>query len=446
MIGQKCLFLGIVALIVLVPPVTLSKNRTSKEWATSAQKSIWEVSQIFHRATIGTGGFDKEIHKNIAALSQSTAKVAGLFGVFGALFSIAMAFIPGSESPEIKLMRTEFNKLSQKVDAIASSLKETKKLIKVEAQRAAYVGHEHKILHGHSQLKICLEKLNNVACSGLKDCKRKKVLVAEGYIASMNVQENVETILKGVTDDGAFGKSLLFLIKEESECNVPKINRFMNKIVALITNGIQVSMFYDLMTKTDYNVLDGTVMADEMLRTLNSRHQSIQDECFQKFDYWMTLDVENSQEEYQPDIHVTNTNLLRTLKRKYPWIYWHVVTYNGKNGPETGPSNTPRRHLYSSSKTHNVHSFVIPSNTAEPGNLRKMTKKWKNIVKSISSDPKRGVQDIEYILKRDFTLENKIQSFAILPGNRWVFGHYNDEIKQRMLGLNDASAAKCLCV
>ena len=94
--------------------------------------------------------------------------------MFGALFSIVMAFIPGpgSESPELKLMRTEFDKLSEKVDIITRSLKVTKKLIKVEAQRAAYVRHEHKINTGYLALKTCLEKIDNVKCSDIKECKR----------------------------------------------------------------------------------------------------------------------------------------------------------------------------------------------------------------------------------------------------------------------------------
>ena len=97
--------------------------------------------------------------------------------------------------------------------------------------------------------------------------------------------------------------------------------------------------------------------------------------------------------------------------------------------------------MYSSSKSHDVHSFVIPTNIADVENLHKITKTWKNIVNSIDNDPKTGVQDIEYKLKKDFTLENMIQSFAILPGEKWILGHYKDEIKQHTLGVDDASTA-----
>ena len=429
--------LRIVVLIVIALPIALSKNKTSKEWANSAQKTVWEVSQVFHRATIGLSSFDAKASPILAQLSKHTAKVAGVFGVFGAVFSIVMAFIPGSESPELKLMKSEFGKLSQKVDTIARSLDDTKELIQIEAQRAAFIGHEQKIHHGYSQLERCLQKLDDVLCADLNECKRKKALVAEGFITSMDVQQNVEAILRGTTTDSAFGESLLDLLKDESECNVPKIILCANKVTALITKGMTVSMFYDLMTKPDYNVLDGTVLADKMLRELDNRLQYIQHQCFKEINDWMPLDIENLHEMFSSDIQHTNTKLLRVLKTKYPWIWWHVVTYKGDEDPATGPSGSIRRRFYSSSKEHKVHSFVIPTNTAKVGNSRKKRIKWTKIIQTISTDPKEGVNDIENRLNGDILLENKIQSFALLSGEDFILGHYKDNITQQTLLLND---------
>ena len=434
--------LGIAIVIYMTTPFALSRNKTSKEWATSAQKSIWEGSQIFHRATIGLGSFDNKINGGLVALSKSTAKVAGMLGVFGALFSIVMAFIPGAESPELKLMKSEFGKLSQKVDTIARSIEDAKKLIKIEAQRAVYIGHEQRIHHGYLQLERCLKKLDNVSCTDVKSCKREKTLIAEGFIKSMDVQNSVEAIFHGATTESTFGDSFLNLMKEESECNVPKINLLANKITALITKGMTVSMFHDLMTKSNYNVMDSTVLADEMLRKLESKREVIQHWCFRKINYWMPLDVENAQEHFTPDIQDTNTKLIRTLKKKYPWIWWHVVVHSGEKGPETGPSDSPRRRLHSSSETHKVHCFAIPTNAAKVENMHKKRLRWKKIVKTISTDPKKGVQDIENRVKEDLILENQIQSFAILPGVKWILGHFKDELQQHTLGgVNDVTTA-----
>ena len=402
---------------------------------------MWEISQTFHRASIGLGGFSSETNPGLVALSKRAAKIAGAFGVFGALFSIVMTFLPGSssESPELKMMRTEFDKLSEKMDEISRSLDDTKDLIKLSTQRSAFIEHERKIHNGFSQLKICLDSLANVKCTGVEPCKRKKTEIVQGYIAAMDVQLSVEMILRGVISDSAFGEQLLYLLKEKSKCNVPKINKFSNKVTALLVKGLATSLFYNQLTKVDYNVMDGTVLADNMLRLLENKRQAMQHQCIEEFKYWMPLDVENSNEHFSSDIQASNTNVLRVLKTKYTWIDWHVITYKGSNGPAAGPTGSLRSRLYSSSRTHNVHNFVIPTNTAKVRNLEEKTTKWKQVVEAIGSDHTGGSQLIENRIRVHLTLENQIQSFAILPGEQWVLGHYKNEIQQVTLGVDDVS-------
>ena len=432
----------LVTIFVLSINVAFSLNRTSKEWAGSAQKTIWEISQIFHRASIGLGGFSSETKPTLVALSKKAANIAGVFGVFGALFSILMTFIPGSqsESPELKMMRSEFDNLSRKMDEISRSLDDTKDLIKLSTQRAAFIEHESKIHTGFSQLKTCLDSLANAKCIGVKPCKRKKTEIAQRYIASMDVQLSVEMILRGVISDSAFGKQLLYLLKEESGCNIPKINLFSNKVTALLAKGLAASLFYNQLTKVDYNVMDGTVLADKMLRLLENKRQAMQHQCIEEINYWMPLDVKNSKDHFSSDIQDSNTIVLRKFKTKYPWIDWHVVTYKGSNGPLAwGPSGSLRSLLYSSSKTHYVHSFVMPTNTAEVRNLAKKKRTWKQVVEAIGSDYMGGVQLIENKIKVDFTLKNQIQSFAILPGAQWILGYYKNAFAQFTVGVDDMS-------
>ena len=434
--------LRLLTVFILSVHVASSQNKTSKEWAGSAQKTIWEISQIFQRASIGLGGFNSETQPGLVALSKKAANIAGVFGVFGALFSIVMTFLPGSESPELKMMRTEFDKLSGKMDEISRSLDDTKDLIKLSAQRSAFIEHESKIHNGFSQLKICLDALANAKCTGVEPCKRKKKEIAQGYISSLDVQLSVEMILRGVISDSAFGKQLLYLLKEKSKCNVPKINMFSDKVTALLTKGLAVSLFYNQLTKVDYNVMDGTVLADKTLTLLENKRQAMQQQCIEEIDYWMPLDVENSQDHFSSDIQASNTKVLRLFKTKYPWVDWHIVTYKGRNGPAAGPTGSLRSGLYSSSKTHNVHNFVIPTNTAEVRNIEEKTTKWKQVVEAIGSDYKKGIQFIENRMKMHFTLKNQIQSFAILPGEQWVMGHYIfNKTKQITLGVVDVSSA-----
>ena len=424
------------AICIVTVHVAWSKSSIkSKQWAVASQKTFQETYQAFDAATTALQSFNGKHATKLLNIASKTAKIAGAFGVFGALFSIVMAFIPGSESPELTLMKSEFGKLSEKVDTISRSLDDTKGLIKLDTQRAAYIEYENTIHHGFSQSNECLNKVQNATCSGQKECKRKKVLIAEGYIQSMKVQKSLEAIWRGVTSSSTFGSSLLDLLKDESKCNVPKIDLFANKVTALITKGMSVSIFHDLLTKTDYNILDSTVVGDRMLRTLESRRQAIQQSCFANIGYWMPLDIRNSKDLFSSDIHETNTKLLQILKTKYPWIYWNVLTYKGETEPVTGPSNSPGRLLFSSSKSVNVHSFVIPTNKAKVENLQDKIAQWKNIIQIVDTDWQKSAQNIENRVKIDLTLKNQIQSFAILPGDQAVLGHYGDEMKQQTLGV-----------
>ena len=354
-----------------------------------------------------------------------------MFGVAGALFSIAMAFIPGGDSPELKFMKSEFGKMSEKVDTIARSLDETKDLIKLATQKAAYIQYHQKIHHGYSQMEACLKKLGDVACTGRKECRRKKILIAEGYVTSMNVLQSIEAILRGTTTDSAFGTSLLDLLKEHSKCNVPKINLFTNKVIAIVTKGMTVSTFYDLLTKTDYNVLDGSVHANEMLYELESKRQEIQDSCFQNIGHWIRRDVINVHEKFTSDIQITNTNILKLLKTKYPWIHWHVFTYKDEKEPVIGAAKgTVRRFLYSSSKKHKVHVVVIPTADANVDDFDDKINRWVYLMRYIyvGGDVNKELENIENRIERDPELSGQVQSIAILPGHYWVWGYYQTEI------------------
>ena len=423
-----------------------SKNKTSKDWAVSAQNTIWETSQVFQLATMELNTFNEKTSPKLSSFHKITGMLDGAFGAFGALFSIIMAFIPGGDSPEFILMKSEFGKLSQAVDTISRSLDDTKDLIKIATQKAAFVGHEQKIHYGYSQMEACLKKLENVSCTDLQDCKRKKILVAEDYISSMDVRQNIDAILRGVISDSAFGTSLLALLQEDSNCNLPKINLFTNKVHGLIFKAISASMFHDLLRENDYNILDDTVVANTMFQSLESNRQAIQDSCFSNFGYWVRNDVNNAHNDFSSDIQNTSTILLRNLKRKYPWIHWHVFVFHGEKNPVAGPSNSIRKRFISSSKDLKVHCFVIPTTEAHVQKMQVKINRWKEIIKgiSISGNLNDEIKKIEEQVENFAELEDQIQSFAILPGDRWILGHFKDYIKQVTLGVGDVVTANVL--
>ena len=205
-------------------------------------------------------------------------------------------------------------------------------------------------------------------------------------------------------------------------------------------------MFHDLLRKNDYNILDDTVVANKMLHSLESKRQAIQDSCFSNFGYWVRNDVNNAHDDFSSNIQNTNTKLLKKLKRKYPWIHWHVFVFHGEKKTVAGPSNSMRKRLISSSKDLKVHCFVIPTADAHVQKMQVKVNRWKEIVKgiSISGNLNDEIRKIEEQVKNVAELEDQIQSFAILPGDRWILGHFKDDIKQVTLGVGDVITANVL--
>ena len=83
--------------------------------------------------------------KGLKLLRSVSSKVSGIMGVAGTLFSIVLALLPPEESPELKFMKLQFGKLSEKIDKISGAVDDVKNLIKLHSQKAAYIQEENKI-------------------------------------------------------------------------------------------------------------------------------------------------------------------------------------------------------------------------------------------------------------------------------------------------------------
>ena len=110
--------IGILTLAFLWNYAVSSNNETKPtfnlEWAKTAQTTLFSTGLMFSMADGGLGKWNTENGKNvnIKALSKSAGRLAGVFGAVGSLIAVILSFIPGEESPELKLMKEEFGKLS----------------------------------------------------------------------------------------------------------------------------------------------------------------------------------------------------------------------------------------------------------------------------------------------------------------------------------------------
>ena len=416
-----------------------SKNKTQKEWAASFQKTIWEGSQVFHRTLIGMTHIDTKSEtapKYLKSLPKFSSKIAGTLGVIGALFSIALAFIPGvsQESSEMKYMKEEFGKLSQKIDSVAQSIDDVKDLIKLDTQKAAYIRDQNKIQYGAQQLNESLTRIGNVSCTDQQECKRKKLSIAQEYVTAMNVREHVENILQGTTNNAALSTSLLELLKEESDCNIPKMNRFINKIVSLLVQGMKTAIYHDLLTKQDYNYEKDVENLHKMLGTLEAARQTIEDSCFKSVNYYLGIDVRDSHSMFTTNTTRTNEILLYNIARKYPWINWQVITFGGNKQPVSKDNSSIYSSFLSSSKDKNIHAVVIPTLDRKVSKLHSKTNRWIKMIETTNfgEDPKAILEAIQQKADGELEFQNQIQSLAILPGSDVILGHYNNETLQQL--------------
>ena len=420
---------GIFALALLVQQASSHhlSNYSALQWAKSAESSLTNAGLMFAFVQQGVGSYNKDkIPKMVEVLSKKTARIAGMLGSMGAVFAIVMAFVPSGESAELTFMKSEFGKLFQRVDAVSRSVEDTKNLIKSSTQQAAYVRYEHNIHNAYTALQQCLQQLENVSCSNDTDCYRRKVSVAQDYISSLNVRQDMNAIFRGVTTDSAFGRSLLDLLSEESKCDVPRINNLANKIVSLVTKALKVSIFHDYWTKTGYNVLDETASIETMFRQMENKRQSIQDACFKNIDNRLAVDSMDAKSDFSSDVQNTNIIVLKKMRRKYTWIDFVVLAVAGDKSPKTWSQNSPRRHFRASSKQHNMHAFVIPTNNNTVENHDVKIGEWTQLVQQVKVSDDNAVAQIERLIKDNDVLDGHIQSFAILPGTGWVMGYYND--------------------
>lgn len=78
-------------------------------------------------------------------------------GALGPLAGLAIALIPTGDSPELKYMKTEFKKVSNKLDIITSKFEEVKRAIDWNTVKVSYGSYERKIRAAEANLNRIYE-------------------------------------------------------------------------------------------------------------------------------------------------------------------------------------------------------------------------------------------------------------------------------------------------
>ena len=255
-------------------------------------------------------------------------QLSAISSTVGFMLKIGLIFDGEHESEMMTKMKRSFNKVNEKLDQITSDLQETRSLIKLSTQRAAYVQAESRVMSAHENLEKYFVQIGRVTCRNAMECKRTKLLIAESYLPRFNVKREVDMILRGATSDGIFGDSILYLTKEQSKCNVGQIISVASLVAGLAAKGQIAAMFYEILTNPSFDVLAFETDFQQQLVLLDRKKKLLLRECYGNIDKYLRSDVKELNAKYLPQNNAKEANKIISdlLMTKYFWMRIYIIT------------------------------------------------------------------------------------------------------------------------
>ena len=257
-------------------------------------------------------------------------QASAAFSAIGFALKIYLAFSGGnSESPLMTLMKKGFDEINNKLDAITSDLEDNRRLITLSAQRAAYIDAENKILSAHQNVRKYIREVTQLKCNNKANCIKRQLLIAQGYLPRLNVEKEVDSILRGVTTDGVFGTSMLSLAKESSKCNINKIKYIASTFAGLASKGKIAIMLYEFLTYSSFDVVSFETEFARKLLSLERARDLVSKQCYDTIDRYIRSDVKYLSKKHYEQYERKQANIFISefLRKKYFWIRFYVVSF-----------------------------------------------------------------------------------------------------------------------
>ncbi|CAB3986638.1 Hypothetical predicted protein [Paramuricea clavata] len=252
--------------------------------------------------------------------------MASFLGATGGLVSIALAFVPKSDSLELKYMKKKFSEVNSEFDVIRSELDNVKDLITYENQRVAYLDSASKILFSHNQLMSFLNELHNTSCADEKHCDRVRDRIASQYVDDFNVKRHMFNVLNGaIKPTSAFGEPLINVIRKTFKCDVGKIDHLANSILILSFKAQQVILAHEKLTGSNISITQSVNDWLKSLYDLREMTYNIKKQCFDQISSYMIADINDMYKKYQVNVglnYQTNQEAMKVMEEKYKWLGW----------------------------------------------------------------------------------------------------------------------------
>ena len=256
-------------------------------------------------------------------------QVSAAFSAIGFALKIYLVFAGKGESPLMTKMKKGFDEINNKLDAITSDLEDNRRIITLSSKRAAYIDAENKILSAHQNVRRYIKDVTQLKCNNEANCIKKQLLIAKGYLSLLNVQKEVDTILRGVTTDGVFGTSMLTLAKESSKCDINKIKYIASTFAGLASKGKIAIMLYEFLTDSSFDIVAFETEFARKLLSLERARNLVSKQCYDNIDRYIRSDVKYLSKKHYEQYDMKQANILISefLHKKYFWIRFYVVSF-----------------------------------------------------------------------------------------------------------------------
>ena len=271
------------------------------------------------------------VHTNAVGVLKFLPQVSAILKGAALAMFLFRKYSGTVETPMMKQLKTSFLEVNKRLDEVTSDLKNNRNLIRLAANRQAYINAENKILSAHKNVRKYYEEITNLKCKNKPECDAERLLIPQRYLAPFNVKKEVDLILKGATTNGVFGDSLLTLTKESSKCDIKKIEVTASTITGLATKGQIAAMLYESLTDSSFDMIPFEVDFASKLLALEKEKDKLAKQCYDNIERYLRSDVNYlSRKNYkQFDIKTANRLISEFLELKYFWIPFYVMSLAG---------------------------------------------------------------------------------------------------------------------
>ena len=308
---------SIMASIKATPKVT---GTVAKGLQSSLVKSVSAASGAAGKAAQGVG----KIGMMMKAVSF-IGKAAPFLSVAGFLIPMILGIV-GGDSAQVKLLKAEFFKVNKKLDEMTKKLDKINSKITLENQKAAYLDEQETIKFSYGKIELMINQTGAVNCEAktAKECQREKIQIGESFVKYF---ENTEIAMHTIFQPGdgsVFKEPLMKMMRENYECDIPKLTEIFKKLWGLSKNAQMVVQLKEKLSGSKMSVVQSTDTYLKMIYKFRADFYTQINECRrQMFETNKTANL------FVKDIKAKEDKSLleikKTLEEKYNWFKWVSV-------------------------------------------------------------------------------------------------------------------------